>query len=68
MMMIESAVVMCRVCDGLIELHKPYLGMQVECPDCGEVFAVASLDPLELSYAFDMEEEGSFEENERRQA
>lgn len=56
----------CPTCDGIIEILEPEVGKQVDCPDCEALFVVASLDPLELTYALDMEEEGWFEDEPRQ--
>ena len=44
----------CPVCDSLINFNDAKLYRQVECPDCAEVFVVLSLDPVKLTYAFDI--------------
>lgn len=63
--MLQSVAVPCPVCQAVIEVV-PVLGAQVACPECEEQFLVASLEPLELSYALDAEEEGWFADDERR--
>lgn len=56
----ERIVVTCPICEGIIEIDAPQPGMLVDCPDCGEAYRIASRAPLQLVYAFDSEEEGSF--------
>ncbi len=55
-------VAKCPVCGGLVELADPWVGLEVECPECGEGLRVVSLQPLQLYYAVDMEEESLPEE------
>ncbi len=55
----------CPVCKGLLELSKPVLGQEVECLECGEVFKVVKLDPLQLTYLYDPEDEPLLEEEHR---
>ena len=59
-------ITLCPVCEELIELDAVALGNEVECPECGELFVITSTDPLELSYAYDLEDEGEFYDEERR--
>jgi lysine biosynthesis protein LysW len=50
----------CLVCGGLIEVVEPFTGKLVECPDCKEAFRVLSLQPLQLTYAYNLDDEGEF--------
>lgn len=54
----------CPACNEIVEVAHPEVGREVDCPACGEALAVASLDPVVLRYALDMEEEASFPEDE----
>ena len=58
--MIKVSVVSCPVCTELIEVEHPFKGQVVECPDCGEVFKVVRLDPIELHYAFEQNNEPDY--------
>ncbi|WP_299428746.1 hypothetical protein [uncultured Meiothermus sp.] len=55
----------CPVCDELVEITNVRAGLEVECPDCGEVLRVVSIQPLKLYYAFDPDEEPLPEEEHR---
>lgn len=55
----------CPVCDELVEVAGARVGLEVECPDCGEVLRVVSVGPLKLYYAFDPDEEPLPEEEPR---
>jgi predicted RNA-binding Zn-ribbon protein involved in translation (DUF1610 family) len=55
----------CLVCDALIEVVDAYESKQLECPECGEVFRVVSLEPLQLTYAYDLNEEGEYDDEDR---
>jgi lysine biosynthesis protein LysW len=54
----------CPSCDGLVRLAAPYLGQQVECPECHQLLKVVALEPLALTYALDSDEEVVFGESE----
>lgn len=49
--MTDQLAARCPACEGVVELAGPYLGQQTECPDCGALYEVVSLEPLELAYA-----------------
>ena len=49
--------VACPICEALIELEDPAPDTIVVCPDCGEEWRLVTIDPPELVYALDMEEE-----------
>ena len=55
----------CPICGELIEVVDGYGDKQVECPECGEVFRIASLEPLQLAYAYDLNDEGEFYEEDK---
>ncbi len=55
----------CLVCGEFIEVVDGYGDKQVECPECGEVFRIVSLEPLQLAYAYDLNEEGEFFEEDK---
>jgi uncharacterized paraquat-inducible protein A len=55
----------CPVCDALIEVVDPYESMQLECPECTEIFRVVSTKPLQLAYALELNEEGEFDDEDR---
>ena len=47
----------CPECDGTIVFStKMKLGKSIECPECGVMLEVISLNPLELDYALGDEE------------
>ncbi|GIW24769.1 hypothetical protein [Meiothermus sp.] len=50
-------VAKCPACEGLVEVVNPQVGLEVECPDCGEVLRVVSVQPLKLYYALEPDEE-----------
>ncbi|GEM82136.1 hypothetical protein [Meiothermus hypogaeus] len=58
-------VAKCPVCGGLVEVAGPWVGLEVECPECGEVLRVVETQPLKLYYAFDPDEEPLLEEEHR---
>lgn len=66
--MLTLSVVPCPVCNEPIELETPAVGLEVECPDCGEVFVVTRTEPVELAYAYDMDEERVFYDEDRPRA
>ncbi|MGK0619053.1 hypothetical protein [Meiothermus cerbereus] len=47
----------CPVCDELVEVPNPWVGLEVECPECGEVLRVVEVHPLKFYYAFDPDDE-----------
>lgn len=55
----------CLVCDALIEVEDAYESKQVECPECAEIFRIVSLEPLQLTYAYDENEQGEFYDEDR---
>lgn len=55
----------CPVCEAMVEVFAPRVGLEVECPDCGEVLKVLSLHPLKLYYALGPEDEPLPEEEHR---
>lgn len=54
----------CPICEALLELDEPVLETTVVCPDCGEEWRVATVDPVTLVYAWEMEEEVAAESDE----
>lgn len=54
----------CWVCDGLIDVQHPAIGLMLEYPDCQALYVVTETDPLELSQAIDPEEDAWFEDAE----
>ncbi|MBF6593622.1 MAG: hypothetical protein IVW51_04135 [Thermaceae bacterium] len=56
----------CPVCEALLEVSRPTVGQQLECPECGEVLQVASTSPLKLYYALPLDEEPLIEEEHRK--
>lgn len=56
----------CPLCGELIDIEAGFVGKEVECLQCGEVFRIASLEPLQLVYAFDVEDEGEFVDEDFR--
>lgn len=63
--MLALSVVPCPVCNELIEIETPAVGREVECPECGEIFVVARTEPVELVYAYDLDEEKEVYDEER---
>lgn len=63
--MAQWLVVPCPVCRGIIELEHPAGGQEVECSDCGQLFRIATLEPLELVYARDIDDEGEDYDEDR---
>jgi lysine biosynthesis protein LysW len=56
--------VACPICESILEVEEPGLDARVTCPDCGEAWVVASLDPPRLVYAYDIDEEDAGEPDE----
>ena len=56
----ETIATACPVCGELIEMVNGYEDKQIECSECGELFRVVSLEPLQLAHAYDVNEEGEF--------
>lgn len=50
----------CPVCGELIDVVDAYEDKDIECSQCGELFRIVSLEPLQLAYAYDLDEEGEF--------
>lgn len=44
--MTEVVATTCPACGGLVDIENAAVGLEVDCPDCGTMLAVASLDPL----------------------
>lgn len=63
--MSKAIATACPVCGELIEVVDGYEEKQIECPECGELFRVVSLEPLQLAYAYDLNEEGEFYDEEK---
>jgi alpha-aminoadipate/glutamate carrier protein LysW len=57
------AIVSCVECDEELEINgSPRLGQKVACPNCGASLEVASVNPLELDWAY--EDEGWDEDDD----
>ncbi|HKI56767.1 MAG TPA: hypothetical protein VKB31_06395 [Trueperaceae bacterium] len=54
----------CPICEALLELDGPAIGTTIVCPECGEEWRVASVDPLTLVYAWEMEDEAALDADE----
>ena len=55
---IKSFNAYCPECDARITLRKePELGQRLVCPECDEPLEVVELDPLELDWAYDEDED-----------
>jgi hypothetical protein len=52
----------CPVCGELIEVVAGYEAKQIEC---SKLFRIVSLEPLQLAYAYDLDEQGEFFDEER---
>jgi lysine biosynthesis protein LysW len=58
----KTLVAECPECGSNIRFHKPLrTGQIVICPECDEKLEVTSLDPLELDWAFD-DDDDDYEE------
>ncbi|MBC8249751.1 MAG: lysine biosynthesis protein LysW [Anaerolineales bacterium] len=56
---------LCPECESTIVLSKGVkLGAHIDCPECGAMLEVISLNPLELDYALGDEEWEEEEEEE----
>ena len=55
--------VACPICQTPVEFE-PVLDTIVVCPECGEAWRLAELEPPRLVYALDMEEEPALETDE----
>lgn len=60
----DTVATACPVCGELLEVANAHINEQIECPECGELFRVVSLEPLQLAYAYDLDEEGEFLEED----
>ena len=58
--MATISVVPCPICDEPIGLETPVIGQEVECAACGEAYVLTEVEPVELAYAYDLEDEGEF--------
>jgi lysine biosynthesis protein LysW len=56
----ETIATACPVCGELLEVVDAHVNAQVECAECGELFRVVSVEPLQLAYAYDQDEEGEY--------
>lgn len=54
----------CPICEALLEIVEPGVGSIVICPDCGEEWRVATIEPVTLVYAWEMDEEAALETDE----
>jgi lysine biosynthesis protein LysW len=61
----ETIATACPVCGELLEVVDAHVDEQIECPECGEFFRVVSLQPLQLAYAHEQNEEGEYYDEER---
>lgn len=61
----ETIATACPVCGELLEVVDAHVNKQIECPECGELFRVVSLEPLQLAYAYDLDREGEFFEEDK---
>jgi lysine biosynthesis protein LysW len=52
------------VCGELLEVVDAHVAEQIECPECGELFRVVSLQPLQLTYAYEQDEEGEYSDED----
>ena len=44
---------LCPSCDEKIRISgKPYIGLSVTCPSCGDDLEVVQVDPIELDWVF----------------
>ena len=54
----ENSSLRCPLCDGLIGDEKDVkIYTQIICPDCDAVLEVCSVDPVELDYLYDVDDE-----------
>ena len=60
-----SVATICLVCEGIIDFDEKQHGYEIECPDCGELFKIVSLKPLNLEYAYDLYEEPEYADEVR---
>lgn len=52
------AIATCIECDEEIEINgRPKLGQKVTCPNCGAELEIASINPLELDWAYEEEDD-----------
>ena len=55
----------CPVCEALVEVVSPRVGLEVECPECGEALKLVSVKPIKFHYALDLDDEPLPEEEHR---
>jgi uncharacterized Zn finger protein len=56
----ETIATACPVCGELLEVVDARVDEPIECPECGELFRIGSVEPLQLAYAFEQDEEGEY--------
>lgn len=54
----------CPICEALIEIDDLVLDATHVCPECGEEWRLVAIDPPQLAYAWEMEEEVAIESDE----
>ncbi len=61
----ETIATACPVCGELLEVVGAHVDEQIECPECNELFRVVSVEPLQLAYAYEQDEEGEYDDDKR---
>ncbi|MGC9398946.1 MAG: lysine biosynthesis protein LysW [Anaerolineae bacterium] len=57
------ALAVCPSCGETMRLgDKPKLGERITCPECGEVLEVVELNPVELDWAFDDDDDDYYDD------
>jgi lysine biosynthesis protein LysW len=56
------AIGYCPDCDSEIDVgRKPRIGSRVTCPECGFVSEIIDIDPVELDWPYDYEDDEEYE-------
>ena len=54
----------CPSCDGVVSLTNPREQMMINCDECGAELEVISVDPFEVDFPLDYDEEWDDEDEE----
>jgi lysine biosynthesis protein LysW len=60
----ETVATACPVCGELLEIVDTRVDEQIECSECGELFRVVSVEPLQFAYAYEQDEEDEYNDED----
>jgi lysine biosynthesis protein LysW len=52
-----KATVYCPECEGILDLNNPRMRQRIKCPRCGTELEVVWLNPVDVDYIYDDEDE-----------